>query len=124
MAEPHILISLFNKLKSDIHTFHYKNATLQELCLDMKDIMVSCNAIESYIESYNPKEEHIINMGQTYQQVEYMLTAIPRGHAGPTPAMRRYAAMEEKKRMDKVDSVIQMGKDLDAKKDEPYFTYQ
>ena len=124
MAESHILISLFNKLKSDIHTFHYKNAHNDGVHLDMKNIMISCNAIEAYIESYNPREEHVIHMGQTYDQAYFSLTAIPRGHAGPTPAMRRYAAAEEKKRMDKVDEVIQMGKNLDANKDVPYFTIQ
>jgi hypothetical protein len=124
MAESYILISLFNKLKSDIHEFHYKNAHQKEITLDMKNIMISCNSLEAYIESYNPREEHVVHVSPTYEHAYYSLSAIPRGHVGPTPAMRRYAAAEEKKRMDKVDEVIQMGKNLDANKDTPYFTIQ
>jgi hypothetical protein len=35
--------------------------------------------------------------------------------------MRKYAAAEEKKSLDKIDNVIQLGKELEKNKDKPYF---
>jgi len=123
MADSTILIYLFNDLKKKIHTLSSKNAMMDlQGTLYMNDIVSACNTMDSYIESHVPKEEHIIPMGVTYEQAYFNLTAIPRKHAGPTPEMRKYAAGEEGKKLNRIDKAIQMGKDLDANKDTPYFT--
>lgn len=88
----------------------------------MKDVMNSCDIMDRYIESFVFKEEHIINVAHPYEQSFFNMTAIPRGHVGPTMAMRHYALNEEKKVMDRIDRTIQMGRDLDANKDTPYFS--
>uniref|UniRef100_A0A6C0AN70 Uncharacterized protein n=1 Tax=viral metagenome TaxID=1070528 RepID=A0A6C0AN70_9ZZZZ len=122
MADSHVLITLFHDLKRKIDFFTSKNVTMDvQTTLYMNDIVTACNTMDVYIESYKPKEEYVINMGITYEQAYFNLTAIPRGHVGPTAAMRRYAHEQEKKQFERVEQVIQMGKELDANKDKPYF---
>jgi hypothetical protein len=122
MADSNILIQLFNELKGKINLLKSKNIAMDvQTTLYMNDILTACNTMDSYIDSYKPKDEHIIPMGITYEQAYFNLTATPRGHAGPSPAMRRYANQEEVKTFERVDRVIQMGKELDANKDTPYF---
>jgi hypothetical protein len=123
MADSTILIRLFTDLKNKIHTLSSKNAMMDvQGTLYMNDIVTACNTMDAYIESHIPKEEHIIPMGVTYEQAYFNLTAIPRRHAGPTPEMRKYAAEEEGKKLNRIDKAIQLGKELDANRDKPYFT--
>lgn len=123
MADSTILIRLFSDLKKKIHTLSSKNVMMDvQGTLYMNDIVAACNTMDAYIESHVPKEEHIIPMGVTYEQAYFNLTAIPRRHAGPTQAMRQYAAEEEGKKLNRIDKAIQLGKDLDANMDKPYFT--
>ena len=76
------------------------------------------------IESFVFKEEYSIDVGLTYDAPRFTLTPTSRAKkvAGPTFAMRRYAEQEEKKLMDRIDQTIQMGKELDANQEKPYFT--
>lgn len=120
MAESHILISLFQDLKKKINSLKSKNAMMDINGINgMKEIVKSCEAMDRYIDSFVYKEEHTIHIAPPYEQ--FTLTPIPRGHFGPTSAMMRYAANEDKKVMDRIDRVAQMGKDLDANMDKPYF---
>ena len=122
MADSNVLIQLFNELKGKINVLKSKNITMDvQTTLYMNDILSACNTMDSYIESYTPKDEHIVPIGVTYDKAYFNLTATPRGHAGPTLAMRKYALQEEVKTFERVDRVIQMGKELEANKDTPYF---
>jgi hypothetical protein len=80
--------------------------------------------MDRYIESFVFKEEYSIDIGFTYDTPRFSLTPVSRAKkiAGPTPAMRRYAEEEEKKVMDRIDQTIQMGRELDANQEKPYFT--
>lgn len=125
MAESHILITLFHDLKAKIHDLNSKSAMMDISGIEgMKEVVKSCGVMDSYIESFAFKEEHRINMGLTYDLPHFTLSPASRTKkiAGPTAAMRRYAQQEEQKLMDRVDQTIQMGKQLDANRDKPYFT--
>lgn len=122
MAESHILITLFHDLKAKIDSLNSKNAMMDLAGIEgMKEVMKSCQTIDRYIDSFVYKEEHVVNVAP-YEQSCFNMTVIPRGHAGPTAAMRRYAAAEDKKVMDRIDQTIQMGKTLEANRDKPYFS--
>ena len=122
MAESHILITLFHDLKAKIDSLNSKSAMMDLTGIEgMKEVVKSCNAMDAYIDSFVYKEEHIVEIAP-YDKSCFTMTAIPRGHIGPTAAMRRYAAEEDKKGMDKIDRTIQMGRDLEANKDKPYFS--
>jgi len=125
MAEPHILITLFHDLKAKIHDLNSKSAMMDVSGIEgMKEIVNSCDVIDRYIESFAFKEEHRINIGLTYDSPHFTLSPASRTKkvAGPTAAMRRYAQQEEQKLMDRIDQTIQMGKQLDANQDKPYFS--
>ena len=123
MAESHVLINLYGDLKKKINLLASKNAVMDAWGhKQMNEIMESCANIDRYIDSYTYKEEHSIPIGLTYEHAQFNLTAIPRGNVGPTNTMRRYAAQEEKKVIDRVDRTIQMGRELEANKDKPYFS--
>jgi len=129
MAESHILITLFHDLKAKIHDLNSKNAMMDAQGIHgMKEIIHSCDTIDRYIDSFIFKEEHIINVGLTYDTARFTLSPTTstrvsvKPDAGPTPAMRRYAEKEEKKVMDRIDQVIQMGRQLDANQGRPYFS--
>jgi hypothetical protein len=125
MAESHILITLFHDLKAKIHDLNSKSVMMDVSGIEgMKEIVKSCGVMDSYIESFAFKEEHRINMGLTYHTSHFTLSPASRTKkiAGPTAAMRRYAQQEEQKLMDRIDQTIQMGKQLDANQDKPYFT--
>jgi hypothetical protein len=122
MAESHILITLFHDLKAKIHSLKSKNAMMDLNGVEgLNQVVKSCEVMDRYIDSFVYKEQHVINVIPS-EQTYFNLTAIPRGHSGPTPAMRRYAATEEKKVMDRIDRVVQLGKDLDASREKPYFS--
>ena len=125
MAEPHILITLFHDLKAKIHELNSKNAMMDVYGIEgMKEVVKSCDVIDRYIESFAFKEEHRISIGLTYDSPHYTLSPASRTKkiAGPTAAMRRYAEKEEQKVMDRINQTIQMGKQLDANQEKPYFT--
>jgi len=125
MAESNILITLFHDLKAKIHELNSKNAMMDAQGIQgMKEVLKSCDTIDRYIESFVFKEQHIIDIGLTYDTPRFTLTPVSRAKkiAGPTPAMRRYAEEEEKKVMDRIDQTIQMGRQLDANQEKPYFT--
>jgi hypothetical protein len=122
MAESHILITLFHDLKAKINNLKSKNAMMDLNGIEgLNQVVKSCEVMDRYIDSFVYKEQHVINVIPS-EQTYFNLTAIPRGHSGPTPAMRRYAATEEKKVMDRIDRVVQLGKDLDASREKPYFS--
>jgi len=122
MAESHILITLFHDLKAKIHSLKSKNAMMDLNGIEgLNQVVKSCEVMDRYIDSFVYKEQHVINVIPS-EQTYFNLSAIPRGHSGPTPAMRRYAATEEKKVMDRIDRVVQLGKDLDASREKPYFS--
>ena len=121
MAESHILITLFHDLKAKIDSLKSKNAMMDLNGIEgLNQVVKSCEVMDRYIDSFVYKEQHVINVIPS-EQTYFNLSAIPRGHSGPTPAMRRYAATEEKKVMDRIDRVVQLGKDLDASREKPYF---
>jgi hypothetical protein len=125
MAESHILITLFHNLKAKIHELNSKGAMMDAQGIEgMKEVVKSCDVMDRYIDSFVFKDEHIINVGLTYDAPYFTLTPTSRAKktAGPTPAMRRYAEEEEKKVMDRIDQTIQMGRQLDANQEKPYFT--
>jgi hypothetical protein len=125
MAESHILITLFHDLKAKIHDLNSKSAMMDVSGIEgMKEVVKSCDVIDRYIDSFVLKEQHIINVGLTYDSPIFTLSPASRTKkiAGPTAAMRRYAQQEEQKLMDRIDQTIQMGKQLDANQDKPYFT--
>ena len=125
MAEPHILITLFHDLKAKIHELNSKSAMMDAQGIQgMKEVLKSCSTMDNYIESFAFKDEHRINIGLTYDSPHFTLTPVSRTKkiAGPTAAMRRYAEKEEQKVMDRIDQTIQMGKQLDANQEKPYFT--
>jgi len=125
MAESHILISLFQDLKRKIDSLDSKNAMMDAKGIQgMRDIVKSCNNMDRYIDSFVYKEQYVVNVAPAYEMSCLNMTSIPNGHVGPTMAMRRFAAKEERDLMDRVDRTIQMGKDLEANKDKPYFTIQ
>jgi len=122
MAESHILITLFHDLKAKINNLKSKNAMMDLNGIEgLNQVVKSCEVMDRYIDSFVYKEQHVINVIPS-EQTYFNLTAIPRGNSGPTPAMRRYAATEEKKVMDRIDRVVQLGKDLDASREKPYFS--
>jgi hypothetical protein len=123
MAEPHILIALFQDLKKKIDILNSKNAMMDVNGIEgLKEVTKSCDTMYRYIDSFVFKEQHVINMTPAYDPSYFSLTPTPRGHLGPTIEMRRYAAKEEKKVMDRIDRAVQLGRDLDANKDTPYFS--
>lgn len=123
MAESHILITLFHDLKAKIDSLKSKNAMMDVHGIEgLNQVVKSCESMDRYIDSFVYKEQHAITVNPPYEQSYFNLSAIPRGHSGPTPAMRRYAATEEKKVMDRIDRIVQLGKDLDASRDKPYFS--
>ena len=120
MAESHILIALFKDLKQKIMNLKSKNAMMDVNGIHgMNEVVKSCDIMDRYIDSFVYKEEHAIHIAPPYDS--FSLTPIPRGHVGPTAAMMRYAGNEEKKVMDRIDRVAQMGRELDANKETPYF---
>jgi hypothetical protein len=122
MAESHVLITLFHDLKAKIDSLKSKNAMMDVNGIEgLNQVVKSCEAMDRYIDSFVYKEQHVIDV-TPYQHSFLSMTAIPRGHSGPTPAMRRYAATEEKKVMDRIDRIVQLGKDLDASRETPYFS--
>lgn len=124
MAESHILITLFHDLKAKIHELNSKSPMMDASGIEgMKDVVNSCDVMDRYIESCIFKEQHIINVGLTYDTPHFTLSPASRTKkiAGPTAAMRRYAQQEEQKLMDRIEQTIQMGKQLDANQGTPYF---
>jgi len=125
MADSNILINLFNDLKKKIHGLASKNVMMDSRGVkQMQEVVTSCNTMDSYIDSHREKEEFIIPIGITYDQPYFTLTPRPRGVAGPTAAMQRYAAQQDQKQLDRIDRTIQMGRTLDANQHKPYFTIQ
>jgi hypothetical protein len=125
MAESHILITLFHDLKAKIHELNSKKPMMDASGIEgMKEVIKCCDSMDRYIDSFAFKEEHRINIGLTYDAPHFTLSPASRTKkiAGPTAAMRRYAEKEEQKLMDRIDQTIQMGKQLDANQDKPYFT--
>ena len=123
MAESHILIELFLKLKEKLYKLDSMNVMMDvQGKQGMSDAIHACNVMDAYIDSFVYKEEHVVPVGVTYDQAYFSLSPTPKGHVGPSLAMRRYAANEEKKQMNRIDQAILMGKQLDARKDIPYFT--
>jgi hypothetical protein len=122
MAESHILITLFHDLKEKIDSLNSKNAMMDLTGIEgMKEVVKSCQVMDRYIDSFVYKDEHVVQIN-SYDQSYFTMTPIPRGHIGPSAEMRRYAAAEDKKGMDKIDRTIQMGRDLEANKHKPYFS--
>jgi len=122
MAESHILITLFHDLKEKIDSLNSKNAMMDLTGIEgMKEVVKSCQVMDRYIDSFVYKDEHVVQIN-SYDQSYLTMTPIPRGHIGPSAEMRRYAAAEDKKGMDKIDRTIQMGRDLEANKHKPYFS--
>jgi hypothetical protein len=125
MADSSILINLFNDLKKKIHGLASKNLIMDSRGVKhMQEVVTSCNTMDSYIDSHKEKDEFIIPIGVTYDQPYFTLTPRPRGVAGPTAAMQRYAAQQDQMQIDKIDRTIQMGRTLDANQHKPYFTIQ
>lgn len=123
MAESHVLITLFHDLKAKIDSLKSKNAMMDVNGIEgLNQVVKSCESMDRYIDSFVYKEQHVITVTPPYEQSYFNLSAIPRGHSGPTPAMRRYAATEDKKVMDRIDRIVQLGKDLDASREKPYFS--
>lgn len=122
MADSHILITLFHDLKEKIDSLNSKNAMMDLTGIEgMKEVVKSCQVMDRYIDSFVYKDEHVVQIN-SYDQSYFTMTPIPRGHIGPSAEMRRYAAAEDKKGMDKIDRTIQMGRDLEANKHKPYFS--
>jgi hypothetical protein len=122
MADSHILITLFHDLKEKIDSLNSKNAMMDLTGIEgMKEVVKSCQVMDRYIDSFVYKDEHVVQIN-SYDQSYLTMTPIPRGHIGPSAEMRRYAAAEDKKGMDKIDRTIQMGRDLEANKHKPYFS--
>ena len=123
MAESHVLITLFHDLKAKIDSLKSKNAMMDVNGIEgLNQVIKSCEVMDKYIDSFLYKEQHVIDVTSPYQHSFLSMSAIPKGHSGPTPAMRRYAVTEEKKVMDRIDRVVQLGKDLDARREKPYFS--
>jgi hypothetical protein len=121
MAESHILITLFHDLKAKIDSLNSKSAMMDLAGIEgLKEVVKSCDAMDNYIDSFIFKEQHIINIRPDYFSLTP--TSKSRGHAGPTPAMLRYAANQEKNVMDRIDRMVQLGRDLDSNKEKPYFS--
>jgi len=121
MAESHILITLFHDLKAKIDSLNSKNAMMDIAGIEgLKEVVNSSEIIERYIDSFVYKEQHVIYV--TPDHYTLTPTSPRRRDAGPTPAMLRYAANEEKKVIDRIDRTIQMGRDLEANRNKPYFS--
>jgi hypothetical protein len=122
MVEPEVLIDLFARLKKELHLLNSKCVLMDAMGINhLEKVMEASNAMDRYIDSFKQTEECIIPVGLTYEQAYFNLTATPRKHYGPSIAMRKYAAAQEKKSLDKIDNVIQLGKELEKNKDKPYF---
>ena len=125
MADSNILINLFNDLKKKIYGLASKNVMMDSRGIkQMQDVVTSCNTMDSYIDSHTQKDEYVIPIGVTYDQPYFTLTPRPRGSAGPSASMQRYAAHQDQKQLERIDRTIQMGRNLDANQDKPYFTIQ
>jgi hypothetical protein len=119
MAESHILITLFHDLKDKIDSLKSKNAMMDANGIEaLNKVINSCETMDRYIDSFVFKEQHIVNVVSDY----FTLTPTSRVQVGPTQAMLRYAQKEEKKVMDRIDRIAQLGRDLDANKEKPYFS--
>lgn len=121
-----ILTSLFESLCYRIQELKANNPTL-----DMEEVERGAILIQSYLDGFKtctidpPKENTPSILPEMSYEEICKLTRPPRiterGHIGPTRLMAIHAEEQDNKRARRVDIVIQYGKDMDKKKDKPFF---
>lgn len=115
------LANLFEVLCYRLEELKAKNPELE-----MEDVERSCILIHSYLDGFKttaePEKQTLPQM--SYEGLCNFLRAprvLPKGHVGPTKQMIREAERVERENARCVDRVIQIGKDIDSKKQVPYF---
>lgn len=120
------LTNLFELLCYRIEELKSKNPDL-----DMEDVDRSAILIQSYLDGFKtytidpPKENIPLSLPEMSYEELCKLTRPPRitekGHVGPSHLMAKYAEDQDNKRARRVDVLIQYGKEIDKKKNKPFF---
>jgi hypothetical protein len=114
------LIILFGELSLRIKECQEKNPHV-----DMTHVMRMCILIQSYLDGFIEPSEELTPLPQmTYAETCELACSpriTPEGHIGPTPAMVKYAENVDRENIDRVDRLIQYGKELEINKDTPFF---
>ena len=117
------LETLFTELSSRIDECANKNPSV-----NMDDIKRSSLLIKTYIDGFkvfvDTKEtiEEVPEM--SYEELCGLISVpriIPKGHVGPTRAMVKEAVNNDKLRDSQFKQVVKRGKEMEAKKEMPYF---
>lgn len=125
-----ILVLLLNNLSETIRECQEKNPSI-----DMTDINQKVFLIECYLDGFKtyalPEVPEVPQVPEVPEVPEMSFEELckltrppritPKGHIGPAHAMIRFADNQDLVDARRVDRVIKMGKEMDLRKNIPYF---